>query len=201
MRKLKTKDVKIMLKAFHLPSSTAAATAATTRRTILATIARIMAPISALVAPVLRMERSTRSAASATSTTAARTAATARRRRRRSGRTATAETAARLSVGQFHACAPTANRPAIETADRVLGVTRILELDERKAWRIASHPHVAQRAVVAERVLDFVLACAAAQLAHVHLAVVRMACHFCDLFGCAVRTQGGEVGRAQMMIN
>lgn len=57
---------------------------------------------------------------------------------------------------------------SVQSANRIFCVTSILELDECKAWRIASDPDISQRTVFAERAFDFVLGCRRTQIPDVH---------------------------------
>ena len=60
---------------------------------------------------------------------------------------------------------------SIQSSHRVLGVPRVLKLDEREARRVARDPHVAQVSVLAEGVLDLVFGGTVAQISDVNLAL------------------------------
>ena len=59
---------------------------------------------------------------------------------------------------------------AVQAAHRVLGVPGVLELDEGEPWRVPGHPHVAERAVLGEGVLQLVLGRVVAKVADVDFA-------------------------------
>ena len=60
---------------------------------------------------------------------------------------------------------------SIQSSHRVLGVPRVLKLDEREARRVARDPHVAQVSVLSEGVLDLVFGGTVAQISDVNLAL------------------------------
>ena len=61
---------------------------------------------------------------------------------------------------------------AVESPDGVLGVPVVLELDECEAGRVPGDPHVPQRTVLGEGVLDVVLARVVPEVADVHLQMI-----------------------------
>ena len=76
-----------------------------------------------------------------------------------------------LCVGSKTATYP-AEPGAVESPDSVLGVPVVLELDECEAGRVPSDPHVPQRTVLGEGVLDIVLARVVPEVADVHLQMI-----------------------------
>merc|ERR1719229_972203 len=79
-------------------------------------------------------------------------------------------TASALSSRHLDADTVPAEPGAVESPDGVLGVPVVLELDECEAGRVPGDPHVPQRTVLGEGVLDVVLARVVPEVADVHLA-------------------------------
>ena len=60
---------------------------------------------------------------------------------------------------------------AVEAPNSILGISRVLKLDESKTWRIPGHPDVFQWSVLSEAVLQLILVGVVAEIADVHLAI------------------------------
>lgn len=74
------------------------------------------------------------------------------------------------SRGHLHPDARSAASRSVQRAARVLGVPFVLELDEGETGRVAGHPDVAQRTVLAEGAFDLMLRGGRTEVADVHLA-------------------------------
>lgn len=96
--------------------------------------------------------------------------ATRRTRSVRSARPPASVVTAGPSRGHLHPDARSAASRSVQRTARVLGVPFVLELDEGKAGRVAGHPDVAQRTVLAEGTFDLVLRGRRTEVADVHLA-------------------------------
>ena len=60
---------------------------------------------------------------------------------------------------------------AVEAPNSILGVSRVLKLDESKTWRIPGHPDVFQGSVFSEAILQLILVSIVAEITDVHFAV------------------------------
>lgn len=146
-------------KQMHLPS-TASLAATAAAPTAPSTVAGVVPTVAALVALVLWVEcpaTGTVSTATGSAPAAARPATT--------------------PIGQLHARATTTYGTSVQGTDCVLRVPGILELDKGETWRVAGHPDAPQVTIVAEGVLQLLLAGVVAQLTHIDLGIARMTRH------------------------
>lgn len=65
-----------------------------------------------------------------------------------------ATTSPRSSVAHLDAHPRASDASAVQSANRVLGITRVVELDEREAGRVARYPNVAERSILGEGAFD-----------------------------------------------
>jgi hypothetical protein len=62
------------------------------------------------------------------------------------------------------------NAGSIDSLDCIFGVSGILELHERKAWRVSGNPHVPKGSIFGEGVLQLIFGGVVAQVTDVDLA-------------------------------
>lgn len=150
-------------KQMHLPS-TASLAATAAAPTAPSTVAGVVPTVAALVALVLWVEcPATGTVSTATGSAPASSTAAAR--------------PATTPIGQLHARATTTDGTSVQGTDCVLRIPGILELDKGETWRIAGHPDAPQVTIVAEGVLQLLLAGVVAQLTHIDLGIARMTRH------------------------